>query len=368
MPKFSKIYPIRIVGTINKIPKSHILFKSKYNSSFLHSSSTIYHVTLHSPSLTDSYNSNAKNLDTHFFVLTQVYVNAEGGMVFDNKYYEYPDDPSSLFSHRNHAGLTPVKYHIHELINVGYGYCKTNFGHCIEDFFTPLLMIPEYIRQSSKILVNSLPSITDELFELFGIKNENRVYINANVWMSVDKVYIIAEKTHFLSIYGMSTLNLKRFFHEKFELDKIRSSRYCYSNRGYMKPRYIHNLDELMEKVSKKWPNIKWEFVPDNHSSVRESAKEWKTIKLIFCPIGSNVAKAIFMEDNSVVVTPTSERTEWSISQYCVACLIFEIQFDALKGDHLIGNGSPVDINLSLKMIEAGLYCVENHCWPQSVF
>lgn len=287
-------------------------------------------------------------------------------MSIKNQYYFNNNDPNSLQSHRNMITSTTLVGNYIELIVVGYNYCRKNFGHCIEDFYTPLFMIPEDIRSTSPVLVFSLPSIADELLHVFCVPPENRVYIPDDTWVYADKVYTIADKVHFLCNYGMPTLLMKRYLHEKFNLSQINSTRYCYTNRAYKKPRYIHNLDALVSSMKKEFPDIAWEFVPDNHSSVCECAKEWKSILLILCPIGSNTAKVIFMADNTVCVACTSLRIEWSISQFCVACNIFEIQYDGMTGDHLEGSGSPIDINLTLKMLSSGLYVLKHGKWPQS--
>lgn len=363
--RYKKEFKLFLTGTINKFPNDHIIYKYKFNYPPT-SENITYHITYKDRSITNYYNSGGRIINTHFYVLERLYINSLGGIAFSKYYYFNNKDEISLESHRNLVKSLNLVNHYLELVVVGYGYCRINYGHCFEDFYTPLFMIPEDIRTTSLVLVLSLPSIADELLNIFGVSKENRVYIPDNSWAYVDKVYTIADRVHFLCNYGMPVLLMKRFFHEKFNLSAIKPTRYCYTNRGYYRPRYIHNLDELVKNLKSNFPDVHWEFVSDNHSSVCECARDWKSILFIFCPIGSNTAKIIFMEDNSVCVATTTGRPEWYISQLCVACNIFEVQYDGMTGDHLTGHGSPVDINLTIKMISCGFYVLKHGKWPQS--
>lgn len=326
----------------------------------------LYHITINDSNATLKYNYYANTFKTTYIEIYRCYVSSAGGIALTPAHvYRQILHPEELYGL---SGMCYTAGHVHrhftELISVGYHWCKVNFGHCIEDFYQPLIMIPREIRLRVPCLTFSHPFLEKSLLDLFEIPVENRVSLANKTWAAVDKLYTFIDPIFGLNTYGIATLRLKKFFHEKWKLDLIKSEKYCFTNRPDNTPRHIHNLEDVVKMAEKNWPQIAWQVISDKFSTIEKCAKAWKAIRFVFAPVGSNIVKSLFMEEDSVVIAVTSGSPEWSIAMFCAAARIFELQYDGLTGDHHFSKGSPIDVNLAINMIKIGLFCVENKRWP----
>lgn len=327
-----------------------------------------YHLTYGNSSLTKEYNSKALIYNITYYEFYMVYITSTGGIMFNNNaVYKAYRHPNELYGEGNTIFTGDVVVHFHQLVVVGYEWCRHNFGHCIEDFFQPLTMIPKDVIKNCYILDFSHPYLADVLTDVFEIPKNHLVTIPTRQWAAVDKVITFMNPYISLNTYGISTVRLKEIFHKKYFLDKIVPENYCFSNRPKGKPRHIHNLQDVMDVVSAKLKDIKWKMIDDSFPSLKETAMVWKSVKFIFCPDGSNIVKCIFMADNCVVIAVTSGYPEWSIAMFCAAAKIFELQYDGMTGNHHSGTGSPIDVSLALRMIKVGLHALNNQKWPNNI-
>ena len=150
--------------------------------------------------------------------------------------------------------------------------------------------------------------------------------------------------------------------HQKLDLDKIPSTDYCFTNRPKGKARHIHNLDEIISATKSKFPTIDWKFVRDDHKELIECAKDFKKIKFLFGPVGSNLFKSIFMADHTVVICVTAFFLEHPLPYFCSSCKIFELQYDSITTHHT-GVGSPIDVDDALFHIGKCLKVLETRTW-----
>ena len=144
-------------------------------------------------------------------------------------------------------------------------------------------------------------------------------------------------------------------------LSAISPTRYCFSNRK--KTRYIANLNSIINATRVKFPNITWEYSPDNYSVLVNMAKEFASYRLIYMPTGSNAIKTCFMHNYTVMVTACASQLDLSILLYAASTSVFLLQYpDNISHFSL----DPVILSVpdAIKNIERGLYCLKHKKWP----
>ena len=164
-----------------------------------------------------------------------------------------------------------------------------------------------------------------------------------------------------MDCYSDLALELKNLLYDKMNLSAISPTRYCFSNRK--KTRYIANLNSIINATRVKFPNITWEYSPDNYSVLVNMAKEFASYRLIYMPTGSNAIKTCFMHNYTVMITPCSATLDISIATKSASSLVFILQFRA-NMTHRKRTPNFISVSDSVKNIERGLYCLEHRKWP----
>lgn len=316
----------------------------------------------------DIHGSNLANyeafiINTHYLEAYRAYINGRGGIVFNNSFYTMKAHDQWRNRERLHSNEGKVIGHCHELIVLAYAG-MTCFGHVLLDLFSPLLMLPKDVLSHASILGCGLKSIINEFLDLLEIPQSRRIFMDSKEYLAVDKIYTITDPQIYLSFFGVASMNLKKFFDEKYDLTKVVAKDYCLSNRDYHKPRYILNMDELFTEVKKSYPEYDWKFLNDTLCpTLALSAKAWCSTKFLYAPLGSNDIKAVFMRENTVLVTPYV-KFDRAQSRFFTAIHIFSLQYKGLNSSHWEGPGGYVDIKQAIFMIEYGLYVLKNKNWP----
>lgn len=226
-------------------------------------------------------------------------------------------------------------------------------------------MIPEDIRKSSKVIMNGIPNVANEVFDLLDVPYENRVEIKDGTFVAIDRCYYYLNPPLGLSCYGISVVKMRDLFFEKFKLYKIRAEKICYTNRKLMTRRSIHNMDEIIKTAQLKWPKTQWFILDNQYKKLKIAARNWCAAKFVFMPNGANAINTIFMHPGTVIViVQTLEHEEEFLPQFYTALGIFNLQYKGISTHHFFGIGSKIDVKLAIEMIEHGFYCLENHKWP----
>ncbi|EAY16445.1 hypothetical protein TVAG_004760 [Trichomonas vaginalis G3] len=319
---------------------------------------TQYHLSFLKPTATYDFNTISKRLKTTHYTLRKAYVSFNGVVGFDSHTIFGQTD----FEHN--ATTAKVIGHFYEVVVTGYLWASFNFVHSIQDFYAPLFLLPESIRKRAHIIVFSMPFLSDSLLDLLGFSPDRRIYLpeNTDRYIAADVLHCFVNKTFYISQWGPNLYRFKQFLHQKYELDKIQSTDYCFSNRPKGKRRHIHNLDEVINATKSKFPKIDWKFIRDDHKKLIDCAKDFKKIKFLFAPVGSNICKCIFMADRSLVICVTAQFIESSLAGFSASCKIFELQYDSIAAHHS-GVGSPIDVDDALFHIGKCLKVLETGSW-----
>ncbi|EAY16908.1 hypothetical protein TVAG_150590 [Trichomonas vaginalis G3] len=354
----------------NTLLEPHTRYELKIRERLDSGSAPLYAVSYQKKEKSIEYNINGRSLNVSYIVLYDIYFSSCGGLSLETwTYVNYGEPNSWVYFGRNKLMNGPVSGHYQDLICLGWEQSKANFGHTIFDFLSPLMLIPEDIRKTTPIVMNGIYKFVNEVFDLMEIPNNNRVVIKENTWVHVDRCYTFLKPMVCLSVAGRATIDLSKLLREKFDLDKIEPTRFYYSNREKLKPRYITNMEDLVESIKINFPNIPFTILRDNYRTLRETALKWAKAKLVVAPIGSNCLKLIFMKKETVVIAAqTYEREEIYCPLLPSALSIFFLQYSALDCSQFFNTGGPINISLTIKMIEIGLRCVNDKKWPSDVF
>ena len=169
------------------------------------------------------------------------------------------------------------------------------FAHWLQDCLPVLFLVPQEILNKSKIMVsfkNYRP-----WFDLFNISDSQVIY-------DLDHFYF-AENLYFYnsvdSINGLcihSFNKLVSFLKDKFELNKIKATRYVFSNKEKNEMRSIANLNEFYEKAQEVFPQYKWDWDKWDHNDLKGLAQTVASIKILVSPSGSKLYNSIYMNFN----------------------------------------------------------------------
>ena len=311
--------------------------------------------------VTDGLYYDILNYNTHFYVFCNIFVESDTSFAYDNTYYKcfHPWGGGEF-----HPG--PLIAYVDEIIVTGTKYAQGGYGHFLNDQCHSLLLMPEEIQKRCKILVykNYLFSHVKDCLLALGIKSEQLFSLPRKTWLFASFVYSVLDNAPASYIYGNMTFYLHGLLENALNLKDIKPTKYYYCNRQYMARRYIHNMKEIIDEASKKFPNIVFENLTDIIPSFKETAITWSAAKFVFLPCGANTFKCIFMKPNSVLVMPTTLHGDWAPIKFAVSNFLFILQY-ATPLIHYQTPGCPIDVNHSLLNIERGIYCTIHSKWPQ---
>ena len=355
---------INISKFIDFVPADYTFIQLQYNSPINQQEDFFKYYK--NPKYTLAWNQEARQLNQTYIEAYQVYVNGIGGFSIENNFYTMRYFPcwKNVERLRNFTGN--VVSHYPHVIVLGYNECIRKFGHLVEDFFQPFVLLPQEVISTAHVLCAGFQPVFDEFLDIFSIPQERRIKIKKSDWIACDKIYTYINPLIYLNFYGIATKQLKILFHETYKLDNITATRYYLGNRGYYKPRYVHNFDEVCNSVRLRFPNIKWEILTDDCYSLSDAAKAWSSVKFLFAPTGSNIVKCIFMKDKTFIICIGTHMPDYSIAMFTTACNIYSIHYFGLRCMHLSGNGTSINAELAVKMINYGIDFLQTHKWPQN--
>ena len=127
--------------------------------------------------------------------------------------------------------------------------------------------------------------------------------------------------------------------------------------------KHFPNFKEFVDAVREKFPKYNWEVISDQEKTLEKSIKLFASIKLLFCALGSNSIKSIFMHPHSIIVGGLSDVPE----RVTIAiAMLHDLYISAfvVPGMAHWGASVPINIEIAMEGMKAGLYLYENGRWP----
>ena len=294
--------------------------------------------------------------ETNYIVTTNVFVTDDMSYVCGNQQIH-----STKSERHSHFRSGPLRYSFQEVILFGTGCSVGSYGHVLQDFFHPFLLLPEDVQRRA-FVVGGYATIGKEIYTLLGYNPNNWVLLKPRTWAFCNIVHIFWPRP-FTTCYCELAMKMKLFFFEKFNLYSIKPTRYCFSNRPENTKRHLKNFEEIFNATKKEFPQYKWEIVPDSND-LQTMAKAYASYKFLFMPTGSNLIKTYYMHNNTVIVSPTTPWYDYSVMTNSAATNVFMLHFP-VKGMHHFNKNSRniIAIPYALKQIRRGLKCLEEGKW-----
>ena len=288
-----------ITAKINQIPDGHLIYQ-KIVHIFYNESETFSYIHF-SKQLKDKNNSlDANNWLSHstmIYCVRNALVNGCGCTIFNESVFRYP---SFYWQVEYHDGF--VERSVKEAISIGNIFMKM-FAHMLMDVIAPFTLLPDDVKRNVPIIVPYFSILMPEYLEMMGYNKSNVIIMKSSMnYIFCETVYLVQGKHLSNSGYGAPLLNVSKLIVKNLNLSKEKPNRFVFENRYEGSLRYISNFDEIFEKVRAKYPMYPWEKGDSQNMTVKEQAKHFNSILLLVCPTGSNVANAIFMQEQTAIL------------------------------------------------------------------
>ena len=301
-------------------------------------------------------------------IFKNVYVN--GLSTFGSKtQYVLPDNSSEWFSIRRFTRFNgTLRYYFDEMVVIGNQHTRENYGHFYNDLLLPMMLIPEEVRRNVYVMGYNRSNYHHEGLIAIGFNPSMIIDIEEDDWMFVKRLHTVIKPVPFLFYFGICGRRIHQTFYNYFHLDAIENNRYVFCNRNKGLWRHLENMDDVVQEARKSFPMINWEIMEDVFPTMRETALNWATIKLIFLPTGSNCVKCVYMKPNSVMVVGLAGKIDLSIMCDITCCELFNIWF-AVPGMTHFGEKDAknyVDVPFAIRTLKCGIYASFHKKWPAS--
>ena len=293
---------------------------------------------------------------SNYIVTTNVFVTDDMSYVYGNQ--QIHSIKAEKFSRFRPGRL---RYYFKEAILLGTGCSVRSYGHVLQDFFHPFLLLPEDVKQRAVVIGGYLP-IGKEIYTILGYNPNSWVRIKPKTWVFCNIAHILWPRPY-TSCYCELAMKMKLVFFEKFNLSSINPTRYCFSNRKKNWRRHLKNFEEIFNATKKEFPQYNWEIVQDS-DDLKTMAQMFASYKFLFMPTGSNLIKTYYMHNYTVIVSPTSPLYDYSVMTNSAATNVFMLHFP-VKGIVHFNRFSKniIPIPYALIQIRRGIKCLQEGKW-----
>ncbi|EAY06915.1 hypothetical protein TVAG_057090 [Trichomonas vaginalis G3] len=364
---------LNVSGSKIDIPNDYIIHKEKVIEYVPHDPNPLI-----IDSLTEQYYlSNHMNLTTleeiiHFdekldgtwYCLKDLYANVygsytDGYSVLVPSQWNFRGTQMDLYAH----GSGNVSDHYDSVIALG-NFVVTYYGHWFFDVLAPLMMFPdEVIATSSIILGNTKPYVYETLYAL-GMKDSQFITIDQGDWIFAHKLYVVADPGPHVTHMGAALTKLSSKLLKAFNIKEKVPTKYVLTNRKSSYRRTIPNLAEIYYNIKKTYPQYDWIIIPDNFPTVKETARVWSDIKVLFTPTGSNLVRILFMMPGAVICDVQANYNDYAMEAIAICRHIKILVFAVPYTDHFTEK-LDVSVEESMRMMKVVMYCAEHGDWPE---
>ena len=307
-------------------------------------------------------------LHTTHYTLKNVIANTRGswsvGTTFISPPFEvYHDFKWPQFFELNYGSIV---CEFDEVILTGHGMARHNFGHCLHDLISPIVLLPDDVRERSYVIGSGERPFLNELLILIGFRKKQIIELEQLDWFHAKIIHVFSDWRPLSNLAGDCIYKLNKEISWKLQLDQIQASNYAFYNRKNSKMRVISNFEDVYKAATKKFPNCKWIIVKDQIGSFEKSAKIMASLRLIVCTVGSNVFNGIFMKENTVLCIGSSEFFDFYSAYFLVASKHFVCWFPVPGMKHGDKQESKWDPEITLSAISNSIYCTQNGHFPSS--
>lgn len=303
------------------------------------------------------------NFTCKFYIYNNCYIDWQGE-IYNGTHAIRPPYDTGLDRYR-YCSAGKVDAQFNNIVMFSHRFVSTP-QHFFHDVLSAIIFVPNDIMMKSTIVIYGNDYFTKETMEKLGYGNKV-FYIYFKQRIFAHKVLVQCEPRPHNSAFGPPLNFLHKKMREKFNVEGILPTRFCFMNRNCSQ-RKIGNFNELFAAAKHKFPIYDWEIIPDRFSSMEESAKVLSTVLFLFTPAGSNTYHSIFMMENSVVVICGSDHYDHPAITYLCSMEIRVIYYFNMQMKHTYNNlNNIIGYYETLKAIETGLFYIKNNYFPEPV-
>ena len=291
-----------------------------------------------------------------FFHLNNVICGFHHILDTNGNYYNYPYIPTDR----------PLNSSIHidmSFPNVVWCDFKfTSFGHWFHDHLASLLKIPNYVWETSPVIISRCGSrYVSESVKVLGLHNCELILKSVNFF--AENLYFVHTPELFLGFTYQTYNLLRNKILKYYKTDKIIPNAYNCMNKEPNWHRHIHNMNELIEmlKISTKQ---KWGLIPNNYTNVSYISITFASTKLLVIPQGSITFNMFYMHPKTGILFLMSETLD--ICNFSIAFLLGIWTISQLHKNipFVGGNGGSINISQAITNVFRLMYTLDHQKYP----
>lgn len=296
-----------------------------------------------------------------FITVKSAYVSGRGSFCINDTYIKYEKPSEEYYSQRTGT----LMYECSELIHCAGMLSRSTWGHVVIDLMSATLYVPENIRRRSYVVGAKVPGYYNEALKVIGFEDWQIISTMSSDWIYANTFYTVVEPRAYVNHFGFTLKEIYNMSVRIYHTDLIKPTRFCLMNRQKCYNKHFLNFNDIVNSIEKEWPSYKWEKISDQEKNMELSIKLFASIKFLFCALGSNSIKSVFMHPHSIIVgglSETLERVTMAIA------MVNDLYISAFAVPGMLHWGRAVSLNIELAMegMRAGIHLLEKGKWPST--
>ena len=311
----------------------------------------------YTPTLENALNNQYWNYSASYGHLKNMYCTYTGSFITSD--YQFIDiEPISAIKWIRAVANGRVIASFENIVTVGHTQVF-QFGHFVADVLAPIVIFPEEIIQKSFVVINKASKRFQELLEACDINLQQVIFVDKGEWVFAKNLYAPISPLPHLSHYGKLITRLSSKLKRYYNTSELLPTRFLFINRPRGLSRRMQNMEELSRMAQTQFPKYNFEYIEDTNS-FKESALQWGTAKFMFVIVGSNNAKNVFMQENTVLIVGLANVMESCAPLRSGPLKIFTLEYRNKEMNHWITKPTYCDPKRSMRAISIGMYVVEH--------
>ena len=197
----------------------------------------------------------------------------------------------------------------HVILTSGKGG-RSNFGHCVQDLLSPLIFVPENIKEKSYVIgsIDEFPFVEEGLLAL-GFQKNQIIKITIDQMFYCKNLYAFNNKRPYVTFAGLSLVLLREKMYKFFDV-KEDPKLYAIVNRK-KGMRHILNFNEAFSALNYKYKEINW-IIANDCTTFKQTCQEWSLLKMLIVMTGSTQCKAFLLPSKSILCVGLTNICDWA--------------------------------------------------------
>ena len=235
------------------------------------------------------------SIESTYFIVNDTYVNGFGAVICNHIWCREPIYMSTHFKMTD--GI--IEQSVDEAIYLCNAYMHM-FAHVLMDCFAPFLLLPENVRKKIPMIICTSIQTSLDIYEALGYNPNTAIVLSERQnWIHVKRLHTIIGAIQLNCHFGLPYYHLYKELHKGLKLDQQDPTLLVLYNRPPNHFRRFENFQLLVTIITRKYSSFNWQQWDNIPIDVKQAARMWNSVKLVFMPTGSNVANVIYMHQKA---------------------------------------------------------------------